>query len=138
MDCIERFQGMRDCFQKHPDVYKDELMDDEEIDAELEREKQEMAQQIAERRKQDVAAEGGGQRRLLEEPASEPRVKATRKIDQQPESVEPKNVATPESQHIHEGNKSDTVKEASPLSVADDLVDTLVPKAAHDARDARV
>ena len=67
MDCIEKFQGMRDCFAEHPDVYKDELMDDEELDAELEAEKQELVSQIAERRKAEEAAGGDGHR-LLEEP----------------------------------------------------------------------
>ena len=51
MDCIAKFEGMRNCFQAHPDVYKDELMDDEEIDAEIEKEKQELAKEISDRRK---------------------------------------------------------------------------------------
>jgi hypothetical protein len=67
MDCIEKFQSMRDCFQEHPDVYRDELMEDEELDAELEKEKQELVGQIAERRKAEEAAASDGHR-LLEEP----------------------------------------------------------------------
>lgn len=160
MDCIEKFQGMRDCFQEHPDVYKDELMDDEAIDAELEGEKQELAQQIAERRKQDVAAEGAGQRRLLEEPAPEPRVKATRKIEPKAEAsgdnkdVPSGNQATQkrrssegkkpepapeEKETIYEGQKSQTVTQpfTPPVAEAADPVDALVPRAAHDARDAK-
>jgi mitochondrial intermembrane space import and assembly protein 40 len=69
MDCIEKFQSMRDCFSEHPDVYKDELMEDEEIDRELEAEKAELTQQIAERQK----AEQTSGRRLLEEAPAEPR-----------------------------------------------------------------
>ena len=30
MDCIDKFKGMQDCFRLHPDVYGDELNDDEE------------------------------------------------------------------------------------------------------------
>ncbi|CAI4213159.1 unnamed protein product [Parascedosporium putredinis] len=30
MDCIDKFQGMQDCFRLHPEVYGAELMDDEE------------------------------------------------------------------------------------------------------------
>ncbi|KAK2463214.1 hypothetical protein APHAL10511_004869 [Amanita phalloides] len=30
MDCIEKFKAMQDCFREHPDVYADEIMDDEE------------------------------------------------------------------------------------------------------------
>lgn len=66
MDCIEKFQGMRDCFQEHPDVYAAELMEDEELDRELEAEKQDLVNQIAERRKADEAA---STHNLLEEPA---------------------------------------------------------------------
>ncbi|KAI5919154.1 hypothetical protein F4810DRAFT_688595 [Camillea tinctor] len=29
MDCIDKFQGMQDCFRLHPDVYGDELADEE-------------------------------------------------------------------------------------------------------------
>jgi mitochondrial intermembrane space import and assembly protein 40 len=47
MDCIEKFKGMQDCFQQHPDIYKGELEDDEEFDAET---KAELQKEIAERR----------------------------------------------------------------------------------------
>ena len=33
MDCIDRFKGMQDCFRQHPDVYGDELAEDEEAAA---------------------------------------------------------------------------------------------------------
>ncbi|KXH37475.1 CHCH domain-containing protein [Colletotrichum salicis] len=32
MDCIEKFQGMQTCFRKYPEVYGDELADDEGAD----------------------------------------------------------------------------------------------------------
>ncbi|RMD44660.1 hypothetical protein DV735_g486, partial [Chaetothyriales sp. CBS 134920] len=95
MDCIEKFQGMRDCFQRYPEVYKDELAEDEELDRELEQEKQELVQQIKERRErereEELAADGASpspsssSSRLLEEPvAATPRVKATRKVSPEP------------------------------------------------------
>ncbi|KAG5365914.1 Mitochondrial intermembrane space import and assembly protein 40 [Yarrowia sp. B02] len=33
MDCIEKFSGMQDCFRKHPEIYADQLRDDEEEEA---------------------------------------------------------------------------------------------------------
>ncbi|KAI1172000.1 hypothetical protein F4777DRAFT_563458 [Nemania sp. FL0916] len=33
MDCIDKFQNMQDCFREHPEVYGDELADDEQAEA---------------------------------------------------------------------------------------------------------
>ncbi|KIM75097.1 hypothetical protein PILCRDRAFT_79377, partial [Piloderma croceum F 1598] len=30
IDCVEKFKGMQDCFREHPDVYAEEIMDDDE------------------------------------------------------------------------------------------------------------
>ncbi|KAG1716396.1 hypothetical protein ID866_748 [Astraeus odoratus] len=30
IDCVEKFKAMQDCFRAHPDVYGDEIMDDDE------------------------------------------------------------------------------------------------------------
>jgi len=30
INCVEKFQGMQTCFRAHPEVYADEIMDDEE------------------------------------------------------------------------------------------------------------
>ncbi|KAJ9501894.1 Oxidoreductase [Exophiala xenobiotica] len=68
MDCIDKFQNMQQCFQRHPDVYKGELEDEEELDAGLEGERQELVNEIAERKRQQREAEP--QHRLLEEPTS--------------------------------------------------------------------
>jgi mitochondrial intermembrane space import and assembly protein 40 len=95
MECIERFQSMRDCFQQHPEVYKDELMDDEEIDKELENERQELAQQIKERREKDLAEETGSQRRLLEESPPAPRPAKSEKKTQ-PSHTKKESVPSPE------------------------------------------
>jgi len=70
MDCIDKFQNMQQCFQRHPDVYKGELEDDEELDAGLEVERQELVNEIAERKRQQREAEP--KHRLLEEPTSAP------------------------------------------------------------------
>jgi len=32
IDCVEKFKGMQDCFREHPDVYGEEIMDDDEDD----------------------------------------------------------------------------------------------------------
>ncbi|RMZ80010.1 hypothetical protein DV738_g3070, partial [Chaetothyriales sp. CBS 135597] len=103
MDCIEKFQGMRDCFQRYPEVYKDELAEDEELDRELEQEKQELVQQIKERREREREEELASPR-LLEEPApaaaavstTTPRVKVTRKVSPEPPTSDstPKTEAT--------------------------------------------
>jgi mitochondrial intermembrane space import and assembly protein 40 len=71
MDCIDKFQNMQQCFQKYPEVYKGELEDDEELSAGLEAEKQELVNEIAERKKQQ--ADSASQRRLLEEPDTSPK-----------------------------------------------------------------
>ncbi|GBF62238.1 mitochondrial intermembrane space import and assembly protein [Trichophyton mentagrophytes] len=34
MDCIDKFKAMQDCFRQHPDIYGNEL-DDDEVDAQL-------------------------------------------------------------------------------------------------------
>ena len=167
MDCIAKFEGMRGCFQEHPEVYKDELMDDEEMDAELEKERQQLTQEIADRKQGDT--DGTSQRRLLEEtPSSSPRpakstpTSATSASQEEQEIATPKKgVSTPpseataqpsnssqdsslraeEKESIHEGQKSEMVKsrtsKPSPASDATADGDALLPKAAHDARDAK-
>ena len=151
MDCIEKFQGMRDCFHEHPDVYKDEIMDDEEIDRELEAENQELAQQIAARQKADN--EPG--RRLLEEPAPEPRParKTKKAADEQP-SPEKSSPQKPSSEKASKSSPSNETASPTPESpgnkgshpahpgalAADTETsgDDIVPKAAHDASAAKV
>ncbi|KAJ8583465.1 hypothetical protein M405DRAFT_748575 [Rhizopogon salebrosus TDB-379] len=32
IDCVEKFKAMQNCFREHPDVYGDEIMDDDEED----------------------------------------------------------------------------------------------------------
>lgn len=35
IDCVEKFKAMQDCFRENPDVYGDEIMNDDEEDEEL-------------------------------------------------------------------------------------------------------
>jgi intermembrane space import and assembly protein 40 len=73
MECIDKFQNMQGCFQKHPDVYKGELEDDEELDAGLEEERQKLVGEIAERKaQQQQQSHDDTSHRLLEEPTSTP------------------------------------------------------------------
>jgi len=36
IDCVEKFKAMQDCFREHPDVYGEEIMDDDEDSVESE------------------------------------------------------------------------------------------------------
>jgi len=58
MECIDKFQGMQDCFRAHPEVYKGELEDDEALDGELAQEREELRQEITERRAQVEQGQG--------------------------------------------------------------------------------
>lgn len=151
MECIEKFQGMRDCFQQHPEVYADELMEDEELDAELESEKQELVNQIAERRKADEAAASSAPG-LLEEPV--PAAKASKTVpshastpsaQSQPDARTITNAdgqSEPARENVVAGRDSTAAKSTVAPPVTQDTGaptdegDELVPKAAHDARDA--
>jgi intermembrane space import and assembly protein 40 len=33
IECVEKFKGMQDCFRRHPEVYAEEIMDDDEDEA---------------------------------------------------------------------------------------------------------
>ena len=41
IDCVDKFKAMQDCFREHPDVYKDEIEDDEAANAQFEKEEAE-------------------------------------------------------------------------------------------------
>lgn len=149
MECIEKFQGMRDCFQQHPEVYADELMEDEELDAELEAEKQELVNQIAERRKADDAAASSAPR-LLEEPAPPAKASTTAPNRKSTSSAQPQSEtrsttdadgqSEPTRENVVAGRDSTAAKSTVAPPVTQDGPkdegDELVPKAAHDARDA--
>lgn len=157
MDCIDKFQNMQQCFQKYPEIYKGELEDDEELDAGLEAEKQELLSEIQGRR----AQQEGTQRRLLEEPdpvlrpakkaaqGTQPIVEDQSRPDHtqtdKPPQVEGEITSsddesltlTPERENILEGQKSlVTEPKRGGSSAAEEAVpeaDEPVPKAAHDA-----
>ncbi|CBQ73965.1 related to MIA40-mitochondrial intermembrane space protein, involved in import and assembly of intermembrane space proteins [Sporisorium reilianum SRZ2] len=41
IDCVDKFKAMQNCFRQHPDVYKDEIEDDEAANAQFEKEEAE-------------------------------------------------------------------------------------------------
>lgn len=45
IDCVEKFKSMQDCFRKYPEIYKEEIEDDERAEAELEKASQSEQQQ---------------------------------------------------------------------------------------------
>lgn len=150
MDCIERFKGMQDCFQKYPEIYKGELEDDEEnaqaLDEGLEGERQELIKEIGERQQEEQP-----QRRLLEEEAA-PLKEKKQKQNKKSKKLEPTANANPaheakvqasleqhpsksdEQEDIFEGQSSQ-ITSPPPVGIA--MMpgdDELVPKAAFDAR----
>ncbi|KAK6369341.1 uncharacterized protein PV06_08537 [Exophiala oligosperma] len=122
MDCIDKFQNMQQCFQRYPEVYKGELEDEEELDAGLEAERQELVNEIAERKKQQQ--DGQPQRRLLEEPTSTPTMGSGRKAKKSaPRSegnppreegkvkIHDDETYSPERENIHEGQTSKPISQ---------------------------
>lgn len=145
MDCIDKFQNMQECFKLHPEVYKGELEDDEELDAGLEAEKQELVNEIAERRAQQQESV---QQRLLEEPApaasKPPRKskKSTSEVEQksfkQGESKPPKpqgKEKAPDREDVFADQDSADEKHSTKPEEDTAIPKAgVVPKAAHDAR----
>ena len=163
MECIDKFQGMQDCFRAHPEVYKGEIEDDEALDGELAEEKEQLQKEIQERRAQVE------QRNLLDEPepistdettaakkASKNKASSTSSSKKpaatnsqsssssdtpQPEAKTTSH--TPEEYSLNKETKhgapSQQVSEPqTPRNDANAVSETesLVPKAAHDARDS--
>ena len=162
MDCIEKFQGMQECFKEHPDVYKGELdeEDDEgEYDKAMAAEKEELVKEIKERRdKLGIEADGSSQKRLLEEspsPTRESKPKAkpqskkaapstTTDSEASPKKPAPEAKTTTEGlpadkQDINNGQKSSTIRKPnpSPVGPTSDEGQEVIPKAAHDASGAK-
>jgi hypothetical protein len=163
MDCIEKFQGMQECFKEHPDVYKGELdeEDDEgEYDEAMAAEKEELVKEIKERReKLGIEADGTSQKRLLEEspsPARESKLKAkpqskkaassttTDSEASSPKKPAPEAKTTTEGlladkEDINEGQKSSTIRKPNPppAGPTSDEGQEVIPKAAHDASGAK-
>ncbi|EXJ69632.1 uncharacterized protein A1O5_07668 [Cladophialophora psammophila CBS 110553] len=117
MDCIDKFQNMQQCFQRYPEIYKGELEEDEELDAGLEAERQELVNEIAERKRQQEGAVV--QRRLLEEPDPAPKPpRTTKKVaspERQEQSHEQTHPQTPtKTQSEPEIEKSDAMTSEKP------------------------
>lgn len=45
IDCVDKFKLMQECFREHPEVYKDEIEDDEAANAQFEKEEAEAKEQ---------------------------------------------------------------------------------------------
>lgn len=153
MDCIEKFKGMQECFQRYPDVYKGELEEDEELEAEVEKERAELAQKIAQR---EASVQTGYpvevlQQRLREDldsdhtdPQSEnsgrTAVSSSLEDPQKPAVVpassEPHPGMSQEHESIKEGQTSPEVghRSPSPRQEKFDQNLELMPKPWHDAR----
>ena len=74
MECIDKFQGMQDCFRKHPEVYQGEIDDEdnEALDDGLATEREELRKEIEERRSTVQGKQDNNRRNLLD--VSEPEV----------------------------------------------------------------
>lgn len=156
MECIDKFQSMQDCFRAHPEVYKDEIEDNEELDGELAQEKEELQKEIAERRaaveaKESSKAAAG---KTLDTTGSDPAGTKPKKEKKQGKSSKTQSDSSPQpeakttshtpAEYSHEketahGAASRTISDRKAPSVSADAMpesESLVPKAAHDATDA--
>ena len=151
MDCIEKFKGMQDCFQRYPEVYKGELEEDEEIEAEVEKDRQELAQKIAAREASERSAhpvEAAMQPTTIETEAStsttppspSKRPTSTEAPPQAPSKVqsssEPHQGMSEDRESINEGQSSKAIRQPDAQPVKDKFDDDLelMPKQSHDAR----
>ncbi|KAI7863774.1 hypothetical protein BDF14DRAFT_1841003 [Spinellus fusiger] len=66
VDCVEHFKNMQDCFRRHPDVYGDEI-DNEEEEEEEEEEKKEQTQTETQTQTQTQTQEEEEKQQLEEE-----------------------------------------------------------------------
>lgn len=139
MDCIEKFQGMQDCFKEHPDVYKGELDDEAnegEYDETMAAEKEELAKEIKERRLK-MGVEADGSKRILEEsstPAKELKPKEPKpkkEKGKKPTAGDEGSALKPKAEaKANDSRSSQTLQEPN--------IDEVFPKAAHDAMNAKV
>lgn len=166
MDCVEKFQGMQECFKEHPDVYKGELDeegDEGEYDEAMAAEKEELVKEIKERREKAEIDADGTQKRLLEESPTPPRDTKPKAKPQGKKAASSSTLdsETPQSQtsekpvadaevsteglqaqreNVNEGQQSSTIRNPTPPPVgpASDEGQELIPRAAHDASSAEV
>lgn len=164
MDCIDKFQGMQECFRAHPDVYAAELEgdDNEELDEGLEEERKELVKEIEERREQagKAAEEPVKGKRLLEADPPVERKSLLRRSQAQaqpptqsptgpPSTRRPSISENPSANIISREDETDARLKDKPLptkrqvesnpdkaskSELVDEKDELVPKEWHDAR----
>ncbi|KAG2150504.1 hypothetical protein DEU56DRAFT_851096 [Suillus clintonianus] len=75
IDCVEKFKNMQTCFREHPDVYGDEIMDDDE----------------------DDGAESQGQATPSDVKISEAEYATLDNVAQDPEHAQPQDLSSPVS-----------------------------------------
>ena len=166
MDCIEKFQGMQECFKEHPDVYKGELDeegDEGEYDEAMAAEKEELVKEIKERREKAGIEADGTQKRLLEESPAPPRESTPKKETHQAPApsgatkTDPKQSSQKPAQEVkvategqsaqhdnsNEGQSSQVVGKAKSSPARDAGPSSgegqdVIPKAAYDASHAKV
>ena len=142
MDCIEQFKTMQGCFREHPDEYGAELEDEEEIDPSYEKLEEEAR----------GGEDGKTQSYASGEPLPEPARKGVQVAENQTNapltSSSPATSATtspssaPVSSFSPVGDEATQRAKAAKAQVAEEHGDPfsesseLVPKAAHDAREA--
>lgn len=156
MNCIDKFQNMQNCFREHPEHYKAELEDDE-LDAELAQEKEDLTNQIAQRKAADKEAEKKGSQQSTassssksksKKEVSETSKKVSKAAANEKDSSLPPAAKTSASSEPHpgmseehearnEGQSSRMTKTPAPPSIdtASTTEDELIPRAAHSAVD---
>lgn len=148
MDCIDKFQGMQNCFKEHPEHYKGEIEDEEAAEAGLALEKEELDKELAEKRAQaefqqqskDTAATASSAKQSPREKTPTSSM-AQSKDDPQPEAKTTSHTPSgfssqKESEH---GAPSRTIRQPQPKETSSEAQpesESLVPKAAHDATSA--
>lgn len=145
MDCIDKFQGMQNCFKEHPEHYKGEIEDDEALDAELAQEKEELNKEIAEKRASFEAQQQSQDKTATTSSAKQsspnqvPKSSTSQsKDDPQPEAKTTSHTPSEYSSHkeSEHGAPSRTLRQPQPKETSSEAQpesESLVPKAAHDA-----
>ena len=160
LDCIDKFKGMQDCFREHPEVYAAELDDDDELDAELAKEKEEIQRQAASARKSEqpqkrlldddppsqlpispiLSADAPPSRRdVTSKPQSRPKEPAPEADSSETEPRPKATISSPQQGQIEgsssKGRAEKAKEEAKATSEKFDEDLSLMPKAWHDTSD---
>lgn len=138
VDCIDKFKAMQDCFRAHPDIYGAELEDDEEYAAPPEGEgPPAMAKDSAESSLKTAAS-------AVEDSAAPVIDDVKEKISDASDAIKDTTAAIKEKVADRASSAKDDIDETAATAKRSVLQEKgevseseeLVPKAAHDARDA--